>query len=810
MCSKATPGGEDQIGRREYVGRNVKVRQRHANIPLDTELVQMLVNRTAHASGVAHRREMLRGNVVVGADRLLFRQWMPVAQHAHHFVVEQGRGAQIFRRIRPVADDHIKLAFFQQALKINIERQRAHVETTIRHLDAKAVNQIRQKEGVEIIRRTDTEYTLRLRGIEWLGLNQNAVDGVERRARWRDERLGALGRRHAAAGAHQQFITRDFTQPLERAADGRLRDTEPVRRARHAFFLQYQIQHAQQMGVQRLSHSFLAFPCCAALYCCSGDGNVRNNNKLISALTERTIVRAIVRVIAFHSMVMTNTLRFLLNGKLIELSDVDPHLSLLDFVREHQHLTGTKEGCAEGDCGACTVVIGELTQDGAGRDRVALAPINACIRLLPTLDGKAVFTVESLKAASGALHPVQQAMVDCHGSQCGFCTPGFVMSLFALFKNEAAPTRVQTCDAIAGNLCRCTGYRPILDAAQVMYQNTAAAQGGCASGMEQWMFAPATSDAAPMPGESELASRLRELAHEDALHLKSKQGTFIAPRTMEDFSAAVLANPEAWILGGGTDIGLWVNKALQTNSTIIYTGEVTALKQVLEMDGGLRIGAAVSLEAAFRAMNRLYPELAHVWTRFASWPIRSSGTLGGNVANGSPIGDSMPALIAIGAQVVLRCGDAQRTIPLEGLYIDYKKQSREVGEWVEAILIPNRPSHVQLHIAAYKNSKRNEQDISAVFSAIAVGLDSETVAHCRIAYGGMAGTPKRAAHAEHALLGNVWNEASVRAAMDALVQDYQPMTDMRASAAYRMQVAQNLLLRFWLEASGEAVEARVF
>ena len=507
---------------------------------------------------------------------------------------------------------------------------------------------------------------------------------------------------------------------------------------------------------------------------------------------------------------MVNTLRFLLNGKRVELTDVDPHLSLLDFVREHRQLTGSKEGCAEGDCGACTVVIGELTQDGTGRDRVALFPINACIRLLPTLDGKAVFTVESLKAASGALHPTQQAMVDCHGSQCGFCTPGFVMSLFALFKNAASPNRAQTCEAIAGNLCRCTGYRPILDAAQVMYQAAPGAQVACSSGMEQWLFTPATTDAAPMPGEVELAAKLLGLVHQDALQITSKYGTFIAPKTVADFSAAVLANPDAWILGGGTDIGLWVNKALQTNATIIYTGEVAALKLVAETVEGLRIGAAVPLEPAFRAMSRLYPELAHVWTRFASWPIRASGTLGGNVANGSPIGDSMPALIAIGAQVVLRRGNAQRTIALEALYLDYKKQSRDVGEWVEAIIVPNRPAQGALQIASYKNSKRNEQDISAVFAAFAIGLDRGVVTHCRIAYGGMAGTPKRAAHAESALLDKSWSEASVRAAMEALTRDYAPMTDMRASAAYRMQIAQNLLLRFWLEASGEAVEARVF
>ena len=506
---------------------------------------------------------------------------------------------------------------------------------------------------------------------------------------------------------------------------------------------------------------------------------------------------------------MASTLRFLLNGELVEQTAFDPHQTLLDFLREQRRLTGTKEGCNEGDCGACTVVLGELTQDGAGQDRVSLTPINACIRLLATLDGKAVFTVESLRAASGALHPTQQALVDCHGSQCGFCTPGFVMSLFALFKTNASPTRDETCEAISGNLCRCTGYRPILDAAQVMYQRAADSPAiSACDDFSKWMFTPATEGDALLPGEAEFAARLKALAHSDALRIESSAGTFIAPRAVDEFSVAVLAHPNAWILGGGTDIGLWITKALQTSATIIYTGEVNALKHIDETDAGLRIGAAVALEPAFRAMNRLYPELAHVWTRFASKPIRASGTLGGNVANGSPIGDSMPALIAIGAQVVLRRGDVERTIALEALYVDYKKQAREPGEWVEAIIVPRREAGA-LQIASYKNSKRNEQDISAVFCAIALGLERGVVAHIRIAYGGMAGVPKRAAHAEHALFGKVWNELSVRAAMSALSHDFAPMSDMRASSEYRMQVAQNHLLRFWFESQGAANTASV-
>lgn len=499
--------------------------------------------------------------------------------------------------------------------------------------------------------------------------------------------------------------------------------------------------------------------------------------------------------------------RFLLNGDAVEVAAPDPHLTLLEWLREERRLTGSKEGCAEGDCGACTVVLGERSRDAGGRDRVALAPINACLRLLPTLDGKAVFTVEGLRAVGGALHPTQQALVDRHASQCGFCTPGFVMALFALFKTSPTPSRDEACVALAGNLCRCTGYRPILDAAQTMYQYDGA---GAQSEHERWLFTPATADAPPLPGESELAARLAALARDDALAYEKADAAFIAPRSVAELASAVLATPEAWILGGGTDVGLWITKALQRNRRIIYTGEVAALREVSDDGATLRIGAAVPLEEAFRALNRHYPELASVWTRFASVPIRSSGTLGGNVANGSPIGDSMPALIALGAAVVLRRGEHTRALPLEALYLDYRKQAREPGEWIEAIVVPIRADASTRRVAAYKNARRNEQDISAVFLAIALDLHAGRIDGARVACGGMAGVPKRATHVERALNGADWNEATIRSAMRAMADDFTPLDDLRASAEHRLRVARNLLLRFWHEQDDRNVEARVF
>jgi xanthine dehydrogenase small subunit len=464
-----------------------------------------------------------------------------------------------------------------------------------------------------------------------------------------------------------------------------------------------------------------------------------------------------------------STIRFVLDGRPLAAA-APPTTTLLQYLRETAACKAVKEGCAEGDCGACTVALAELDDDGALRYRA----INSCIRLLPTIDGKAVITADGLPV-NGSLHPVQQAMVDHHGSQCGFCTPGFVMSLFALYRREPSPPREQVVDALAGNLCRCTGYRPIIEA-------------GCRMGDYP---APADDSAA-------LAAQLRSLQREAALDIPG----FYAPRTVDELAARYAAMPDALLLAGGTDIGLSITKQLRELPALIHTGEVAALKTLETSADGLRIGAALPLDAAWAALVASHPELRELARRFASPPICNSGTLGGNIANGSPIGDSMPALLALDAELELRCGSALRRLPLSAFYVGYQKTALQRGEFVTAIVVPSRGAGWQL--ASYKLAKRYDQDISAVCAAFAVRLDAGIVADLRIAYGGMAATPRRASGAEAALRGQPWNAAAVEAAVAALADDFQPLTDMRASSGYRLQAAGNLLRRFRLEIDGRA------
>ncbi len=482
----------------------------------------------------------------------------------------------------------------------------------------------------------------------------------------------------------------------------------------------------------------------------------------------------------------TQPIRFFHRGALVEVGDADPTRSVLDWLREDARCVGTKEGCNEGDCGACTVVIGELPEHAdTPADAVrglSLKTVNACIQFLPTLHGKALFTVEDLK--QGALHPVQQAMVDCHGSQCGFCTPGFVMSLWSSYEHHNAcgrrPSRQQLADELSGNLCRCTGYRPILDAGQRMFDLPAV-----------------TLDTAPV------VEALRGIAADDGLQYAARGASFHAPKTLAALATLREQLPAAQLLAGSTDVGLWVNKQFRPLGDIVYVGDVDELKRIEETGGELMIGAGASLESAWRALASRFPDLVDVWLRFASPPIRNAGTMGGNVANGSPIGDSPPILMALDADIVLRRGERVRRMPLTDFYVDYMKNRLEPGEFVQAMAIPVG-ADAGRQVRGYKISKRFDCDISALCAGFSIVLDGDTVASVRLAYGGMAAIVKRAAGAEAALLGQRWDEAAVLAAQAALARDFKPLSDMRASADYRMQVAQNLLRRFWLETRPQA------
>ena len=489
-------------------------------------------------------------------------------------------------------------------------------------------------------------------------------------------------------------------------------------------------------------------------------------------------------------------IRFYHQGRITQIDGAAPTRSVLDWLREDAHCTGTKEGCNEGDCGACTVVVAELADvnDGAAVQGLKLQTVNACIQLLPSLHGKAVFTVEDLKTACkpaqgggacNSLHPVQQAMVECQGSQCGFCTPGFVMSLWSVYEQHqahcgAAPSRQQLADSLSGNLCRCTGYRPILDAGQRM------------------LDLPASQlDAAPV------VAALQALHSDQDWQYSDGHTQFYAPASLDSLARLREQLPNARLIAGTTDVGLWITKQFRDLGDIIAVGRVAQLQRIEARDGALHIGAGASLEAAWSALAQRFPSLTDVWLRFASPPVRHAGTMGGNVANGSPIGDAPPVLMALDADIVLRKGARERRMPLADFYIDYMKNQLEPGEFVQALVVPLANTAEQ--VRAYKISKRFDCDISALCAGFAIALDdARRVQTVRLAFGGMAATVKRARGAEAAMLGQPWNAATVRKAQAALAEEFKPMTDMRASDSYRLKVAQNLLQRLWLETRAEA------
>lgn len=484
---------------------------------------------------------------------------------------------------------------------------------------------------------------------------------------------------------------------------------------------------------------------------------------------------------------MRSDIRFLLGNEERRIATIDPQTTVLNYLRLTEHKCGTKEGCAEGDCGACTVVLGEVDDHAAGG--MSYRTVNACIQFVPTLDGKQLLTVEHLKTDDGRLHPVQQAMVDTHGSQCGFCTPGFVMSLYKIWLDGGEDDRGAINDALAGNLCRCTGYGPIIEAARQ--------SGGAAinSKLEQ-------------SRRQDIANRLKALIGEDGgLSLNHESGRYFAPRSSDELARLLITHPDAVILAGGTDIGLWVTKHLKRLDPIIYIGDVADLKQVAQMGTELHIGAGATYSTAHDALGAVAADIGELIRRIGSRQIRNAGTVGGNIANGSPIGDTPPALIALGARIVLRRGDVRREVALEDFFITYGKQDRAKGEFVEKIIVPQPGAHTQFK--AWKISKRFDQDITAVLGAFAITLENGVVRDMRAAFGGMAGTPMRAKKCEAALIGQPWNDETLNAARLALVDDFKPMTDMRASGEYRMLVAQNLLSKLFIETTQPGVATRL-
>ncbi|WP_109465898.1 xanthine dehydrogenase small subunit [Albibacillus kandeliae] len=445
---------------------------------------------------------------------------------------------------------------------------------------------------------------------------------------------------------------------------------------------------------------------------------------------------------------------FLLNGETVVLNGVAPTTTLLDWLREERGLTGTKEGCNEGDCGACTVMV---TDESGPR------ALNACILFLPQLHGRAVRTVEGVSGPDGTLHPVQQAMVEHHGSQCGFCTPGFIMSMATAHARGATDHD----DQLAGNLCRCTGYAPIIRAAR-------SAEG---TPVPEWMADEVPGSTPPAPTAS---------------------GPWM-PASTDELATIYAAHPEAVLVAGATDVGLWVTKALRELDEVIFLGRCDDLKAVEVTEASIRFGAMVDMNTVRATLAPLFPSYGEMIRRYGSTQVRNAATIGGNIANGSPIGDNPPALIALGATLHLRKGEIRRDLPIEDYFLDYGKQDRAPGEFVEAVTIPRQTDRLK----CYKLSKRFDQDISAVCGCFNVTIEDGTVRAARIAFGGMAGVPKRAAAVEAALVGQPWTEATVAAAQAAFDHDFTPMSDMRASAGYRLASAKAMLARYLAEDMGE-------
>ena len=466
----------------------------------------------------------------------------------------------------------------------------------------------------------------------------------------------------------------------------------------------------------------------------------------------------------------SNIIKFVYGNQIIQIQNPNPNETVLSYIRTKLRKTGTKEGCAEGGCGACTIVLGELK-----KGRIIYKAINACIAFIPTLAGKQLVLVENLVSDDGSLHPVQEAMVNYHGSQCGFCTPGFVMSLFAMYKNYSFFEDNVIKDSISGNLCRCTGYRPIIDAAKSLNK------------ISKFDFFK--------KNQQRFISLLKKIKHKNIV-ISNKNKKYFAPSNVNELIKTLKQHPNSKLLSGGTDVSLVVTKERKDLDSLIYMNSIDELNYIRKNDNYIEVGATTPLIDFESFIKKYFPDFAQILKRYGSTQIRNVCTIAGNIATASPIGDTLPLLLSLDSQIIIKDKDKTKILPLNGFFINYRKTKLKRGQFIHSIRIPLLLKNI---FKAYKISKRIDDDISSVCASFNVEFKNNKVKKIRIAYGGMANIPKRAINCEKILLNSSLSDNIINKAKKSLEKDFKPITDARASQKYRMEVAKNLLEKCFLE-----------
>ena len=466
----------------------------------------------------------------------------------------------------------------------------------------------------------------------------------------------------------------------------------------------------------------------------------------------------------------SSAIQFIWNNKILKIDNPDPNETLLNFIRLKIKKTGTKEGCAEGGCGACTVVLAELKKNA-----LTYKAINACISFVTILQGKQLILVEDLSNNNGSLHQVQKAMVDYHGSQCGFCTPGFVMSLFAMQKNCSSYTEENIRDSISGNLCRCTGYRPIIDAAKSLNNKN-------------------KSDKF-VKNKKKIINLLKKIKPEN-INIKNGNKKYFAPRTITELKKTIKDYPNSNFLSGGTDLSLIVTKERKDIDNIISLNSINELNFIEEKNENIVVGAATSLREFELFIKKYYPDFTAILNRYGSVQIRNVGTIAGNIATASPIGDTLPLLLSLDAKVVLQSLNKKTILPLKNFFISYRKTKLKKRQFIHSIIIPILKKNI---FKAYKISKRIDDDISSVCASFNLEIKNKKIKNIKIAYGGMASIPKRAINCEKTLINTNISEENIEKTKKTLEKDFKPISDMRASKNYRMEIAKNLLMKCLME-----------